>query len=78
LTMRIVVRVKPNAKENKVEETGRNEYMLRVKAAPKENKANQAVVALLSEYLDIPKSRIIIIKGLASKNKVIDIADYGR
>jgi uncharacterized protein YggU (UPF0235/DUF167 family) len=76
--MRIVVRVKPNAKENKVEETGRNEYMLRVKAAPKENKANQAVVALLSEYLDIPKSRIIIIKGLASKNKVIDIADYGR
>ncbi len=76
--MRIVARVKPNAKENKVEKTGQNEFILRVKAAPKENKANEAVVALLSEYLDIPKSRIIIIRGLTGKSKVIDIADYGR
>ncbi|HTY45547.1 MAG TPA: DUF167 domain-containing protein [Patescibacteria group bacterium] len=76
--MRLSVRVKANAKENKVQAISQGELALWVKAAPKENKANAAVVGLLSEYLDIPKSRIIIIRGLTSRNKVVDVKDYER
>lgn len=71
--MKIIVKIKPNSKEESVVKTGEEEFTLRVKAPAKEGKANKAVIDLLSGYFDIPKSRIIIIKGLASKTKVISI-----
>ena len=71
--MNISVKVTANAKRNSVEKTGENSYRIRVSAPAVEGKANGAVVELLSEYFDIPKSRIIILKGRASKNKIVVI-----
>ena len=71
--MRISVRVKPNSKEDRVEKLNDAEYSMRVKAAPKEGKANEAVIKILSGYFDIPKSRISISRGLKGKVKIIDI-----
>ena len=71
--MRISVKVKANSKEERVEKVSDKEYVLRVKAPAKEGRANEAVVELLSEYLDIPKSRLIIVRGHASKNKIIEM-----
>lgn len=72
--MKIFAKVKPNSKEEKVEKIGENEFILRVKAPPKENKANEAAVDLLSEYFNVGKSRVAIIKGRKSKNKIIEIS----
>jgi len=71
--MKIFIKVKTNSKINSVERVGRNNYILRVNAPAREGKANGAVMELLSEYLNIPKSRISILKGLTSKNKIISI-----
>ena len=71
--MKISVKVNANEKRNSVEKTGENSYRLRVSAPAIEGKANDAVIELLSEYFDIPKSRIIILKGRASKNKIVVI-----
>lgn len=71
--MRISVKVKPNSKIKRIEKLSDNEFMLFIKVPPKEGKANKAVVDLLSEYLDLPKTNITIIKGLTSRNKVLDI-----
>ncbi len=71
--MKISVRVKPNSKEEKVDKLLENEYVLRVKAPPKEGKANLAVIELLSEHFGIAKSRIVILKGHKSKNKIVQI-----
>lgn len=70
--MKISVLVKPNARQNKVEqsETG---YLIWTQAPPTENKANKAVIELLSEYFNIPKSKISIVSGLKSKRKIIDL-----
>ena len=73
--MRISVKVKPNSKEGKIEKVGANEFLARVKAPPQEGKANAALVKLLSEYFDIPKSAIIISKGQGSRSKIIDILE---
>lgn len=64
------VRVTPHAKQNKVVD---DNGVLRVytTVAPENGRANAAVVDLLSEYLDVPKSRIQIIKGLAFRDKVV-------
>lgn len=44
-----------------------------VKAAPKDSKANQAIIAALSDYLDLPKSHFSVVRGTSSKTKVIEV-----
>jgi len=64
------VRVTPHAKQNKVIQ---DNDVLRVytTTAPEKGHANGAVVELLSEYFDVAKSKIVISKGLTSRDKVI-------
>ena len=44
-----------------------------VKAPAKEGRANAAVIAAISEYFDVPKSRISIISGAGSRDKIVEI-----
>jgi len=71
--MRIEVKLKPNARIDSVELISGGKYSVAVKKPAQEGKANKALIDLLSEYFDVPKSRIEIIKGHKSKNKVIEI-----
>lgn len=71
--MKIFVQVKLNSKEEKVEKLVENEFVLRVKAPPKEDKANLVVIELLSGYFGVAKSRIVILKGHKNKNKIVEI-----
>lgn len=66
------VRVNTHAKQNKVVDV---DGVLRVytTTAPENGRANDAVVKLLADYLDVPKSRIKIAKGLTGRNKVVTI-----
>jgi uncharacterized protein YggU (UPF0235/DUF167 family) len=70
--VKISVTVKPNSRQNKVEKS-ESGYLIWTQASPTENKANKAVVELLADYLNVPKSRITIIAGLKSKRKIIDL-----
>ena len=72
--MIISVKVKPQAKEDRIEKTGENNYTIQVKAKATEGKANQAAIKILSEYFDKPQSKIIILKGRKSRNKIIAIS----
>lgn len=71
--MRISVRVKPNSKEIRVEETGANQFLVQVKAPPKEGKANQEVIEALAKHFGLPKGRITIVSGLKSRQKILNI-----
>lgn len=73
--MKISIRVKPNSKENRIEKTGPNELLVKVKAPPQENKANQEVMKILSKYFQVPRSRISILSGLKSKQKIVKIEE---
>jgi len=70
--MKISVRVKPNARQEKIEKIG-EVFTVYVKEPPKENKANRAMIRLLSEYFKTPKSNITILSGLKSRQKIIEI-----
>ncbi|MFA5157110.1 MAG: DUF167 domain-containing protein [Candidatus Omnitrophota bacterium] len=72
---RISVKVKPGSRQEEIEKLTEVSFLIRVKAAAHEGKANTAAIKLLSEYFDIPKSRIIIVRGEKSRDKVIDITD---
>ncbi len=72
--MKISVRVKPNSKIKKVERSGET-YILYVKEPAKEDRANLAVIHLLSEHFKVPKSRISILKGKKSRQKIVEIVN---
>jgi len=71
--MRISVKVKANSRIEKVKKISDSEFVLSVKAVAKEGKANEATIKLLSEYFGLPKSKITILKGHTTKNKVIEL-----
>lgn len=71
--MKISVKVKPNSKQNLVEEAGENQYTVRVKEKAIEGRANDAVIALLARYFGVPKSNITVIVGAKSRNKVLAV-----
>jgi len=73
--MKIFVKVKTEAKEEKIEKTGENNYVVFVKERPKKGLANKAVIKILSRYFKVPQKNVVIISGLSSRQKLIKI--YG-
>jgi uncharacterized protein (TIGR00251 family) len=68
------IKVIPNAKQNRlVEEPGRLKVYLTARAV--EGKANAALIDFLAEHFDVRKSSISIIRGLTSREKVVEIRD---
>jgi uncharacterized protein len=49
----------------------------RVRAAPENGKANTALIALLADVLDVPKSAVKIASGTTGRLKRIEIAGNG-
>lgn len=48
-------------------------YQVAVKEAPVSGRANEAIIKALAEYFDISASRITLISGQTSKQKVFEI-----
>ncbi len=70
---RVVVRVQPRAARDEIVGFVNNVLQVRVKSPPLQGKANQALVSLLAEALDIRKGQVSIISGHASRQKVVAI-----
>lgn len=70
---KLSVRVIPNASKNEVAGKDGGTWRIRLAAPPVDGKANDALIEFLSDVLDLPKSDISIIKGHASKQKILDI-----
>jgi uncharacterized protein YggU (UPF0235/DUF167 family) len=80
--MKIIVKVKPFSKEEKVEKIPQegfsftetmDSYKVWTKEIPEDGKANEAVIKLLAEYFDVSKSEVILLKGSTSGQKIIEI-----
>lgn len=69
---RIDIAVKPGSRVDSIEKIG-DEYIVRTKARAIDGKANEAVVRLLAEYFGVPKTRIKLVHGHASRHKVFEI-----
>ena len=71
--MKIIVKAKPAARENKIEKIDESNYTVWVKEKPVNGQANAAIIKLLAEYFDISQSLVEIISGFMAKTKVIEI-----
>ena len=70
--MRIVIKVIPNAKQEKIVEEG-GKFKVYLNAPAVEGKANKALIQFLAEHYKTKRNKISIIKGEKSREKVIEI-----
>lgn len=73
--MKINVRVIPRARVCKITTEENGDIRVYTNVPPADGKANAAVIAALASYLDVPKSRIVLIRGATSRDKVFMIQD---
>ncbi len=73
--MIIKVKVKPNAKKNEIKKIDENHFEVKTTAVPEKGKANEKVIEILSDYLSIPKSKIKLIRGGKTREKIFEIED---
>lgn len=71
--MKINVKAKPSAREEKVEKIDDSNFVVSVTEPPEKGKANDAIRNALAVYFKIGSSRVKIISGYSSRNKVIEI-----
>lgn len=71
--MTIEVYVKASSRTQKVEKVSENVYRVWVKEPAKDNKANFALIKILSSHFNSPQSSIRIIKGQKSKIKTVSL-----
>ncbi|MFX0138980.1 MAG: DUF167 domain-containing protein [Candidatus Hodarchaeota archaeon] len=68
------VQVKPNSKQQKIQEITNELYEIWVKSKPERGKANKELIKLLADHFKVQQNQIQIIQGLKSRNKKIKIS----
>src|SRR3989454_10451116 len=69
------VKLQPRASANEIGEPLGDELRIKVTAPPVDAAANEALVRLLAERLNWPRSKVELIRGKTSRHKVVKL--YG-
>jgi uncharacterized protein (TIGR00251 family) len=71
--MALAVRVIPRAKRTEIAGRRGDALLVRLAAPPVDGAANEALLAFLSDRLGVPRRRISLVRGAASRDKLVDI-----
>lgn len=71
--MKIFVKAKPLAKEEKIEKIDEINFIVAVKEPPKGGKANRAITKALALYFNVAPSQVRLVSGSSSRQKVFEI-----
>jgi len=72
VTRRVAVRVKPGSKTTGIEQDAQG-LLLRVRERAVEGAANEACIRALAEHFKLAPSRITLVRGAHSRQKLFDI-----
>jgi len=71
--MRINIKARPGAKEEKVEKISDTEFVVSVKEPPVQGKANRAIINALAMYFGVGSVKVKIVSGWTLRQKVVEI-----
>jgi uncharacterized protein (TIGR00251 family) len=66
-------KLQPRASRNEIGEPLGEELKIKVTAPPVDSAANEALIKLLAEKLDCPRSKVELIRGKTSRHKTIKV-----
>jgi uncharacterized protein (TIGR00251 family) len=76
-TTRLRLRVAPGAARAAVVGRHGDAWKVRVAAAPERGRANEAVLELLADTLELPRRSVSLVSGGASRDKIVELAGIG-
>lgn len=71
--MKISVIAHSKSKQNKVVEKGPSSFEIWVREAPDKGHANAAIIEALSKHFGVSKSKVQILRGFGTKNKLVEV-----
>jgi len=71
--MKIIIHIRPGAREAKVEKIDEGQLRVWVKSVPEKGKANAEMIELLAGHFDVPKSAVRIVIGKTAREKLVEI-----
>ncbi len=71
--MKIFIKARVGARREKIEKTDHSHFSVWVREKPEKGRANQAIINLLADYFKVSKSKVRIISGFGSRNKLFEI-----
>ena len=71
--MLINIKVTPRSSKNEIIPQSDGSYKIRLTVPPVDGKANEKIIELLSDYFDVAKSKVVIVRGESSRNKTLSI-----
>ena len=71
--MLIKVKVFPASKKEEIIKKKENSFEVKVKEKPIRGEANRAVIDVLSNFFNVPKNKIKLIKGFKQRSKIFKI-----
>ena len=73
MTRDILIRVVPRSSRTEIVEQSDGFLKIKLKASPQKGQANAELIKFLAKHFDVAKSRVVIIHGLTSREKLIRI-----
>jgi len=71
---RFSVTVSPGAAQSEVVGRHGEGWKVRVAAAPERGRANEELLAVLAEALEVPRRDVALVSGGSSRRKVVEVA----
>lgn len=72
--MKISAKIKPNSRHREVVANDDGSLTIYAKAPAIEGRANLAAVKLMAKYYGVAPSRVKLVRGVTSRNKIFEIA----
>jgi uncharacterized protein (TIGR00251 family) len=69
------IKLQPRASSNEIGKPLGDELRIKVTAPPVDSAANEALIRLLTEVMNVPRNRVELIRGNTSRHKVVKL--YG-
>lgn len=73
MTARLRVRVTPRAGRDRIDGVREGVLRVRLAAPPAEGKANEALIRLLAQALDVAPRDVRLLRGNAARDKLVEI-----
>ena len=70
---RLKLHVTPGAREDDIAGWQGDSLRVRVRARPEKGLANEAALRLLAGRLNLPRSRLALVRGVTSRDKLVEV-----